>query len=60
MVVVGVSDTGVGRSILHHTLAENYELDITNDRNAAPSHRGGPEGCMVGHPARDGREVRVR
>ena len=46
-----MSRAGVGESIFHDALAENYELDVTNDRNPAPGHRGSPEGSMVGHTA---------
>lgn len=56
---MGVSDTGVGRSVFNYTLAENYELDIADDGDATPGHRGGPEGCMVGYAAGDCRKVGV-
>lgn len=46
-------------SIFHHALAENYEFDIADDRNATPGHRGRPEGCMVGDAAGDSGEMGV-
>lgn len=56
---MGVTDAGVGRPIFHCALAENDELDVADDGNAAPGHRGRPEGCMVGDAAGDGGEVGV-
>ncbi len=56
---MGVSDAGAGGSIFHYALAENYELDVADDGDPAPRHRGSPEGCMVGDTAGDGGEVGV-
>lgn len=56
---MGVSDARGPKSILHYTLAENDELDITDNGNAAPCHRGRPQGCMVGDAAGDCGEMRV-
>lgn len=53
------SGVGVGESILHYALAENNELDVTNNRNPTPSHRGSPEGSVVGHTAGHGGKVLV-
>lgn len=54
---VGVSDAGAGGSIFHYALADNYELDVADDGDPAPGHRGGPEGRMVGDAAGDGGEL---
>ena len=56
---MGVGDAGVSRSVLHDALAENYELDIADNWDATPGHRGGPEGCMIGNAAGDCGEVRM-
>lgn len=56
---MGLGDTGVGRSSLHYALAEDYELDVADDGDPAPGHRGGPEGCMVGDATGDGGKVGV-
>lgn len=50
---------GVGRSVFRYTLTENYKLDIADNWDAAPSHRGGPKGCMVGDAAGDCGKVGV-
>lgn len=56
---MGVSDVGVGRSVFRYALTENYKLDIADNWDAAPSHRGGPKGCMVGDAAGDCGKVGV-
>lgn len=56
---MGVSDAGAAKSIFHYALAQNYELDVADDRNAAPGHRGRPEGCMVRNATGDGGEMGV-
>lgn len=54
-----MSSAGVGESIFHYAFAENYELDVTDDGNLAPGHRGSPEGSVVGHTPGHGGKVLV-
>lgn len=54
-----VGDAGVGGSVFHDALAEDDELDIADDGDAAPGHRSSPEGGMVGDAAGDCGEMGV-
>lgn len=54
-----MSGAGVGKPIFHYTLAKNYELDVTDNGNPAPGHRGSPEGSVIGHTAGHGGKVLV-
>ena len=54
-----VGDAGVGGSVFHDALAEDDELDIADDGDAAPGHRSSPESGMVGDAAGDCGEMGV-
>lgn len=54
-----MSSSAVGEPIFDYALAENYELDVTDDGNLAPGHRGSPESSVVGHTPGYGGKVLV-